>query len=795
VRVLHIVSGKLYGGVEATLVRRARCRDLCPEMQPEFAVCSAGRLSQELEAAGAPVYYLGETRVRYPLSVARARRRLKKLFAERRFDVVICHLAWAHAIFASTVRAAGLPLIRSFHDANFRIDWLERWAQLTPPDLAVCSSKFTMRAVHALYPSMPIEVAYNPVSATDPRSLEGARSAMRSELGTADDAVVIIQVSRLESWKGHTLHLEALGMLRDVPGWVCWQVGGPQREREVTYLRSLELKAAELGIADRVRFVGQRSDVARLMAAADIFCQPNSEAESFGTVFVEALISGLPVVSTRIGGAIEIVDQTCGRLVEPGNVRELAATLRELIADPSMRGNLGNSGPRRAADLCDPRLQLHRLHDSLQRVLDAHDARRSPHRDASARAALARDAIVNGRVADVAHRDDAIRVLHLVSGKLYGGVETMLTTLARNRALCARMQPEFGICFEGRLADELDAAHASVHRLGQVRVRYPLSVLRARRRLQSLIAERRFDVVICHLAWAHAIFASTVRAAGLPLVFWVHGPFAPGHWLERWAHQTIPDLALCNSKFTLDMLREAFPGARSDFLYYPISPADPGALEDSRAAIRAELHTDPDATVIVQTSRMEPWKGHALHLEALGSLRKVPGWICWQVGGPQRSSEARYFESLKQQAARLGISGRVRFAGQRADVPRLLSAADIFCQPNAGPEPFGIAFVEALAAGLPVITTRVGAANEVVGESCGILVPPGDLTALAAALKSLITNPRARRALAAMGPARAHELTDPAQQLGKLADLLADRISSRRYEAAPAPRPEPLSTP
>ena len=75
-------------------------------------------------------------------------------------------------------------------------------------------------------------------------------------------------------------------------------------------------------------------------------------------------------------------------------------------------------------------------------------------------------------------------------------------------------------------------------------------------------------------------------------------------------------------------------------------------------------------------------------------------------GGAQRSHEAVYLAELRQAADRAGIGDRVRFLGQRTDVPDLLAAADVFCQPNTGPEPFGIAFVEALYAGLPVVTRR-----------------------------------------------------------------------------------------
>jgi Glycosyl transferase 4-like len=91
-----------------------------------------------------------------------------------------------------------------------------------------------------------------------------------------------------------------------------------------------------------------------------------------------------------------------------------------------------------------------------------------------------------------------MRLLHVSAGNLYGGLETVLVTLARCRALSAELQNEFALCFAGRAEDELRAAGATVHRLGEVRVRRPLSILRARRALRALIGERSFDTVVCH---------------------------------------------------------------------------------------------------------------------------------------------------------------------------------------------------------------------------------------------------------------------------------------------------------
>jgi glycosyltransferase involved in cell wall biosynthesis len=142
------------------------------------------------------------------------------------------------------------------------------------------------------------------------------------------------------------------------------------------------------------------------------------------------------------------------------------------------------------------------------------------------------------------------------------------------------------------------------------------------------------------------------------------------------------------------------------------------------------------------------------------------------VGGAQRRSEARYVESLRKSAQRLGIAARVRFLGQRSDVPALLNGADIFCQPNLAPEPFGISVVEAMFAEVPVVASAAGGALEIVDASCGALVPAGDVRGVAAALDRLIQDRGERQRLGRAGAVRAAELCDPAVQTRRFAALM-----------------------
>jgi len=103
------------------------------------------------------------------------------------------------------------------------------------------------------------------------------------------------------------------------------------------------------------------------------------------------------------------------------------------------------------------------------------------------------------------------RILHVHSGNLYGGVETILMTLARRQGDCPHLQQQFALCFQGRLSRELAGLGAPVHSIGSVRVSRPLTVFRARRELRKLLAEQEFDTLMFHSAWSHAIFAPVAR--------------------------------------------------------------------------------------------------------------------------------------------------------------------------------------------------------------------------------------------------------------------------------------------
>lgn len=368
-----------------------------------------------------------------------------------------------------------------------------------------------------------------------------------------------------------------------------------------------------------------------------------------------------------------------------------------------------------------------------------------------------------------------MKVLHVYAGNLFGGIESMLLALAAVPAEQSGIHHAFALCFDERLATELRALGQRVHLLGPVRMSRPVSAHTARRRLDAVLGEG-FDAVICHAPWAQAIFGGVIRRRGVPVAFWAHDRITGRHWTERLARLVPPDLVISNSAFTETTRSALYPTVRSAVVHPAARFTDPTR---ERRFVRMSLDTPQDAVVIVQASRCEPWKGHRLLLEALAALRDVPGWVWWVVGGAQRPHEAAYVAELREHAEQFGIGDRVRWLGQRPDVATLLAAADLYCQANLEPEPFGLAFVEALAAGLPVVSVRQGGVCEIVDESCGVLTPPGEAVALSQTLRHLITTPGARRVLAAVAPGRARQVADPLTQSRRLRDALQPLVASR----------------
>jgi glycosyltransferase involved in cell wall biosynthesis len=366
-RILHVTSGRLFGGIEQMLLTLARHRSVTPEIDCAFAIASPGRLDEELRSIGAAVTLVGDVRLSRPASIVQGRAAFARLLITLRPDAVVGHAPWSAAVFAPAARRRGVPVVFWQHDAASGRTLVERWAKRTPADLVICNSAWTANSAAALNPGVPVTVIHPPVvvPAVDP----AVGASLRASLQTDASDIVMLMASRLEPWKGHVNVLRALGRIAHARPWTLWIAGGAQRPQERHYAKMLQAEAEQLGIAKRVRFLGERRDVPALMKAADVFCQMNDGPEPFGIVFAEALLSGLPVVTADVGGAPEIVSETCGRLVRRGDLAALADVLGMLIDNPELRVRLGAAGAAHARSKCAPAVALPQIARAVASVI------------------------------------------------------------------------------------------------------------------------------------------------------------------------------------------------------------------------------------------------------------------------------------------------------------------------------------------------------------------------------------------------------------------------------------------
>jgi glycosyltransferase involved in cell wall biosynthesis len=175
---------------------------------------------------------------------------------------------------------------------------------------------------------------------------DAVRESMRRRFDLQDGEIALSMVARFVPDKGHDILLNALAKLSVThifPPWRLFLAGA----FDTDWGRRMQVMADDLGIKERVFFLGELNDVQSFLAAMDVLVAP-SRRESFGLALVEAMAMGLPVISTRVGGVPEVVeDGVTGLLTPVEDVAALGAAIQQLLVNEGLRRSLGQAGSRR----------------------------------------------------------------------------------------------------------------------------------------------------------------------------------------------------------------------------------------------------------------------------------------------------------------------------------------------------------------------------------------------------------------------------------------------------------------
>jgi len=252
--------------------------------------------------------------------------------AARRHDLVYANSQKAFVLAAIACLLVRRPLVWHLHDIISAAHFGRLQRRLQVGLANVCAAKVIVPSQAAAIAFIDaggraelIEIVPNGLALQpEPRR----RSELRAMLGLPTGALVGV-FSRLASWKGQHVLLQALAALPDV-GCI---IVGDALFGEQDYAARLRAMVAELGLTDRVRFLGHRSDVPRLMQAVDVMVHPSIDPEPFGRTLVEAMLVGVPVVATDAGAAPDILERgRAGSLVPPGDAPALACAIGAVLA-------------------------------------------------------------------------------------------------------------------------------------------------------------------------------------------------------------------------------------------------------------------------------------------------------------------------------------------------------------------------------------------------------------------------------------------------------------------------------
>lgn|GEM_PF-125016 len=331
------------------------------------------------------------------------------------------------------------------------------------------------------------------------------------------------------------------------------------------------------------------------------------------------------------------------------------------------------------------------------------------------------------------------------------------------------------------LAERAAALGVPVRRVAPL----PLGLTGARRvpALARLLRRERPDVfhahmsspVACKWALAAAVLARVPAVLGTVQVGEYEPPNHSAYWQLRALARGVGRYVAVSRAIAAELVeRLDWPAEKIEVVY--------NAVDAERAAVtappglREELGGE-GRPLVLTPARLHAQKGHAT---LLGAAAEVPDAIFVLAGdGPER-------EPLEALAQRLGVAERVRFLGRREDVPELLAACDLFALPSLY-EGSSLAVLEAMAAGIPIVSSAIGGTDELIEDGrSGLLVPPGDAEALAAALRRALGKPALRMEMAARARERVEAGLRREQMARRVTDVYRDLLGEGATAATAA---------
>lgn len=308
------------------------------DVEPACVLLADGAAREEIAALGVPTAVVHAGRAREVWRAPGVVRALRGAIRAHRADVVFAHVSKAHLSASPAAWLERRPYLWWQHATPRPGQAMERVARRLPAALVVCSSDHAAAAQRALGKGPPVVRVHPGLEPSAPR-------------GAASGGTTVGMLSRLQRLKRVELVLEAApAVLAAVPEARFVIAGGASAAFDTDYPAELAALAERLGVEHAVTFAGEVADPQEFVRGVDVLVHV-AAVESFGLVYVEAMLAQVPVVAPDRGGGTEAVrDGVEGLLVDVDDGAALAGAIVRLLRDPALRERLGAAGRRRALE-------------------------------------------------------------------------------------------------------------------------------------------------------------------------------------------------------------------------------------------------------------------------------------------------------------------------------------------------------------------------------------------------------------------------------------------------------------
>ena len=297
---------------------------------------------------------LNRLRWRNPVPYLRTVYRLVRLIKNKKIDLVHSNIEYCNQYAMPAAKITRRPTICNIRNI-VPTKWDFREMLLWFPDALIANSRATAASFEPYARKFQQKaVIYNGLELDRFVPHEGDNSTFREQCGIKEGIFTIGVVARVVPAKGQHILIQSLAeVVKTNPNVCALIVGDAKSENTYSYLAELEKQVAEFQLTDNVVFTGYVENITELYASLDLVVLP-SLAEPFGRALIEAMAMGKPVVATRAGGAVEVVDDgVTGLLVPPDDPASLAKAILEIKADRAFAAKLGENGRKRVARLFD----------------------------------------------------------------------------------------------------------------------------------------------------------------------------------------------------------------------------------------------------------------------------------------------------------------------------------------------------------------------------------------------------------------------------------------------------------